>query len=303
MDISIMGWKTIIIGSECIVSLTLDRMKIKIGEEFQNIALCDIDTVIFSHQRVTITIPIISKLIENNINVIVCNEKNDPIGVFLGFHTHCLSYKQLNLQLNWSVIRKKQLWKTIVKHKIISEMEVLGLLQYDPEVIHTLRVYADSIYNNDQTNREAVAARYYFASLFGESFTRDEESVVNYALNYGYKILASYISKCIVSRGLITQLGIHHIGEANAFNLTYDFIEPFRAIIDIWVKETVKESFNPCLKQELIGILNYKVSINHQWIRLVDGIEDIIDSYIGFLNHKRDDVLRIDLSKGLQECE
>ena len=42
-----------------------------IGNEYQNIPLCDLDTVIFSHDRITMTIPMLSKLVENNINVYI----------------------------------------------------------------------------------------------------------------------------------------------------------------------------------------------------------------------------------------
>ena len=51
-----MGWKTVIIGSECTVSLTLNRMKITIGNQYQNIPLTDLNTVIFSHDKTVITI-------------------------------------------------------------------------------------------------------------------------------------------------------------------------------------------------------------------------------------------------------
>lgn len=296
-----MGWKTIIIGSECKVSLTMNRMKISIGDEFQNISLCDIDTVIFSHNKLVITIPLLSKLIENNINVIICDERNDPVGVFQSFNTHSLVFKRLKEQLEWKITRKKKLWKIIIEDKIQSEIDVLTLNKTAEDKIKQLRIYKNSVYNDDQTNREAAAARYYYSLLFGAGFTRDDDSQINYALNYGYKILASYISKCIVSRGLITQLGIHHIGESNPFNLTYDFIEPLRSIIDIWVKENVDDKFNTFLKTELIGIMQFKVSIDGKWNRLSDAIEIIIDSYIGFLNEKRNNILRIDISKGFKE--
>lgn len=296
-----MGWKTIIIGSECKVSLTMNRMKISIGDEFQNISLCDIDTVIFSHNKLVITIPLLSKLIENNINVIICDERNDPVGVFQSFNTQSLVFKRLKEQLEWKITRKKKLWKVIIEDKIQSEIDVLTLNKTAEDKIKQLRIYKNSVYNDDQTNREAAAARYYYSLLFGAGFTRDDDSQINYALNYGYKILASYISKCIVSRGLITQLGIHHIGESNPFNLTYDFIEPLRSIIDIWVKENVDDKFNTFLKTELIGIMQFKVSIDGKWNRLSDAIEIIIDSYIGFLNEKRNNILRIDISKGFKE--
>lgn len=295
-----MGWKTVIIGSEAKVSLSLNKLKITIGNEFQNVPLGDIDTVIFSHNRVIITIPLLSALVENNINIIICDEKNDPIGIFQPFNGHSLVFKRLNAQINWKLTRKKKLWKRIIELKIQSEIDALILEKRQVKVIEQLKVYRESVYTDDQTNREAASARMYFTEMFGDGFTRDIPNIQNYALNYGYKILASYISRCIASRGLITQLGIHHIGESNPFNLTYDFIEPLRAIIDLWVIESITDTFNAPLKQELIGILNYRVYVKDKWMRLNGAIEDIVDSYIAYLDERSNEVLYIDLSKGMK---
>ena len=298
-----MGWKTIIIGCECKVSLSLNRLKITIGNEYQNIALCDIDTVIFSHAKVVMTIPMLSELVNNNINVIICDEKNDPIGIFQPFNGHSLVFKQLKKQINWKITRKKRLWKNIVQQKIQSEIDVLTLINPDCPAIPQLVEYRNSVYTDDQTNREATAARLYFAEMFGSDFTRSNDDNINYALNYGYKIIASYISKCIASRGLLTQLGIHHVGESNPFNLTYDFIEPFRAIIDIWVKDHVTDTFNVSMRRSMVEILNYKVYVNGRWFRLCDCIEDIIDYYIAFLDERTENIPSLDLSQGIRESE
>lgn len=289
-----------IVGSEAKVSLSLNKLKITIGNEFQNVPLGDIDTVIFSHNRVIITIPLLSALVENNINIIICDEKNDPIGIFQPFNGHSLVFKRLNAQINWKLTRKKKLWKRIIELKIQSEIDALILEKRQVKVIEQLKVYRESVYTDDQTNREAASARMYFTEMFGDGFTRDIPNIQNYALNYGYKILASYISRCIASRGLITQLGIHHIGESNPFNLTYDFIEPLRAIIDLWVIESITDTFNAPLKQELIGILNYRVYVKDKWMRLNGAIEDIVDSYIAYLDERSNEVLYIDLSKGMK---
>lgn len=298
-----MSWKTVIIGSECKVSLSMNRMKVTIGDEYHNIPLCDLDTVIFTHDKAVITIPLLAQLMENNVNVVICDHKNDPIGVFQPFNTHSLVFKQLQKQIDWKKTRKKKLWKRIVKNKIQSEIDVLELLEIKNAPLSLLKEYRDSIYNDDQTNREGASARLYFSSLFGSDFTRNDLNAINFALDYGYKIIASYLSKCIVSRGLLTQLGIHHIGESNAFNLTYDFIEPFRALIDAWVYENIEDQFSVVQKQELIELLQVKVYVDGKWFRLNDAIEDIVDSYIGFLNEKNDDILRIDLSKGIKSDE
>ncbi len=295
-----MGWKTVIIGSECIVSLTLNRMKITVDHNYQNIPLNDINTVIFSHDKTTITIPLLAKLIEKNINVIICDSKNDPIGIFQPYNTHSLVFKQLNKQIQWKVTRKKHLWKKIIEQKIQSEIDILQLLNIQDENSIMLKKYRENVYNDDQTNREAVSARLYFSILFGKEFTREEQTATNYALNYGYKIIASYISKCIAARGMLTQLGIHHMGESNPFNLTYDFIEPFRVIVDAWVYLYIKDVFTVKHKKELIHLPLAKIFVDGKWLRLNMAIERIIDTYIAYLNTGEEAFLAMDLKQGIQ---
>ena len=134
-----MGWKTLIIGSECSVSLSLNRFKITIGDDYQYVPMTDVDTVIFTHDKCVMTIPLISKLLENNVNIVICNSKNDPIGVFNAFNNHSLAFKQLEKQIDWKVTRKKKLWRNIVSDKIQSEIDCLSLLEADAETIKKLK--------------------------------------------------------------------------------------------------------------------------------------------------------------------
>ena len=295
-----MGWKTVVIGAECQVSLTLDRMRITMNDEYLNIPLTDINTVIFTHQKAVITSSLIAALIDANISIIICDNKNDPIGIFQPFNGHSLVFKQLNNQLNWKITRKKKLWKYIVEEKIQSEIECLNFLSPSKENIEVLKKYKSEVLNNDDTNREAASAKVYFIALFGKSFSREDNCAINAGLNYGYKIIASHISRCLASRGLITQLGIHHKGEANPFNLTYDFIEPFRYVVDMFVHEYINEKFGVKEKRMLIDLLQSKIFINNKWMRLVDASEDILDSYIAFLNESNDSILRKNYSQGIK---
>ena len=57
-------------------------------------------------------------------------------------------------------------------------------------------------------------------------------TAVNAALNYGYSILLSTVNRAIVTKGYLTQLGIHHRSTENQFNLGSDLMEPFRVLID-----------------------------------------------------------------------
>lgn len=192
----------------------------------------------------------------------------------------------------------------IIEQKICSEKTTIQFLKEDVEIINKLDVLQHSVNSNDKTNREAISARIYFSHLFGEDFTRNKNCPVNYALNYGYKIIASYISSCITGRGLLPALGIHHIGPENAFNLTYDFIEPFRYIIDIWTYLNIYSMDNDAFlsghRQQLNQIFNIKIRLDDAWMRLDDGISKIVDSYISYLNNDRDTILRISYKDGIQ---
>lgn len=115
-------------------------------------------------------------------------------------------------------------------------------------------------------------------------------------MNYGYKIIASYISKFIASRGYLTQLGIHHIGEGNPFNLTYDFIETFRVIVDQFIIKELKpkDELDMIDRYQLTNILNSKVVINNKKIYLSAAIETIVDSYFRFLNKETEEIITYD---------
>ena len=296
-----MGFKTIIIGCEGNVSLSQNRIKIKTGEDYHTLPICDIDTIVFSHNKTIITIPLIVALMENNVNIVICDSKNDPIGTFNSFNNHSLVFKQLKKQIDWRGVLKKKLWKRIVEDKIKSEIQVLKLFDKDNEAIKRLNNLKNTVYNDDLTNREAIAARIYFNALFGKEFNRDDPCPKNYGLNYGYKIIASYFNKCIVARGYLPQLGIHHVGEANPFNLTYDFIEPFRAIVDAWVSVNIDDKFTSTEKQKLVELFEYRIFVDNKWFRLNNAIENTVDAYIAFLNEESDCLLAFDLSKGIRD--
>ncbi len=294
-----MTWKTVVIDRECTASLSLNTLKVKFEDDYIKVPIGDLQTVIFSHERTVITIPLISALIENNVGIIITNGKKDPIGIFQPFNSHSLVFKQISNQIEWKVTRKKKLWKLIVQEKIKSEMKMMEFLGVEDEVLMRFKELIAEVKSDDATNREGLSAKLYFTKVFGSSFIRHSENTVNYALDYGYKILASYISRFIASRGYLTQLGIHHIGSSNPFNLTYDFIEVFRVFIDYFVISQVdyEAEFKMEDRHELHNILNYKVLVNGKRERLSKAIDKIIDSYFGYLIESSEEIIRLDYTR------
>ncbi len=294
-----MGWKTVYINEECSVSLALNSLKVKFEDEYINVSLNDIETVVFAHDKMTISIPIISALIEKNIGIIVCNKSRDPLGIFMPYNNHSLVFKQIDSQISWRLTRKKRLWKLIIQNKIRSERKLLEYLGVDELQLNIFKRYEETVETDDNSNREGAAARLYYDLIFGKNFIRHSSTTYNFCLDYGYKILASYISRFIASRGYLVQLGIHHRGESNPFNLTYDFIETFRVLIDFWVISNINENDEFMMEHrlELTNILNYTVRVDKKRQRLSKAIDIIIDSYFSFLNENSEEIKSIDYLK------
>ena len=145
---------------------------------------------------------------------------------------------------------------------------------------------AKNVKSGDTDNKEAIAAKGYFSMLFGGHFSREEENIYNSALNYGYAILRGAIARSIVSYGYLPCIGIHHKSELNNYNLADDFIEPFRPVVDLWVKENLKNNteFDKYIRAELINLLNADVLIQGKLHSVSNAINVMIASYTTAIN-------------------
>lgn len=110
-----------------------------------------------------------------------------------------------------------------------------------------------------RTQRRRYDRRQQRVALLGEL----SDNVINSALNYGYSIILSAFNREITSNGYITQLGLFHDNMFNNFNLASDLMEPFRTLIDRFVREKNYRIFTSEQKREIIGILNESVIINN----------------------------------------
>lgn len=201
------------------------------GEKEIKINLNEISLLIIQNISSSLTVSLMSKLVEKKIGVIVCDEKNNPQFELMPYHSVYNSYAKIKKQISWDESTKAVLWTEIIKRKIYSQAQ---LLKSRDETAYTkLLKYMGEVELGDISNREGHAAKVYFNSLFGKDFSRGDDSIqINKYLNYGYSIILSAVNREIVSFGYLTQLGIHHIGETNPYNLSCDFMEPLRPFVD-----------------------------------------------------------------------
>ena len=280
-----MGWRTIYIEENNYLSLYLDNIKIRnINDEEIMIPLKDIDVIVLDNYKATVSVNLLSKCSEYNINLIICDMNHLPVSQLLAFSGNCLSSKMLFKQLSWDNEMKGNLWKSIVYNKIQNQLSILKMNNLDSCYIKMIENLKNSIEFYDLTNREGLAARIYFRALFGDKFRRFEEDTINAGLNYGYIMLRTVIAKSLVSKGLNCMLGIFHKGESNEFNLADDVIEVFRPIIDNYVYHNLANEvlFTRNHRLEIVKLLNNKIEINGRKQTISNAIDMYIDSIVNY---------------------
>lgn len=132
--------------------------------------------------------------------------------------------------------------------------------------------YREQVQPGDITNREAHAAKVYFNTLMGTTFSRGNEDILlNSGLDYGYAIIRSYLSRVCVGYGLNPQIGIHHKNEYNRFNLCDDLIEPIRPVVDYYVYRLLQEEeyFSSEHRRKIVNLLNQRIVPTKGNVRLI----------------------------------
>jgi len=276
-----MGWETIYITQKAKLSYKANHLLIQTTMDIKQIPLHQIDCIVVGTTQSVITGYLISKLVEENIKVVFCSEDHNPCAELNGYYNNLNRNQNISEQISWPIPVKQNLWTNIVKNKISNQIYVLKSLDIDTTEIENEQA---AIIENDETNREAVIAKKYFPALFGDNFTRGDESNVSAMLNYGYTILLSAFNQEIVAQGYLTQLGIHHHSVRNAFNLSSDFMEPFRQFVDLKVVEKQNYDFDEYVKLELLDVLNQEITFKKRTYILKNAISKYVHDCFAFLD-------------------
>lgn len=263
-----MPFRNVIVSERCKLEYSLNYLICRKGMEEKRILLDEIKTIMIQTTQVSITTSLITMISKKKIKLIFCDEKSNPECELVPYQNNFYSYRKIKEQINF-VDNAQSIWAEIVKRKIINQANNLHLMNKDEE-FNMLLSYANDVRLDDHTNREGHSAKVYFNALFGMDFNRSQSNSINMFLNYGYSILLSSINREIKMLGYLTELGIHHIGESNPFNLSCDLIEPIRPLVDYYV---ITEKVNiDNFKLEFVKMLNLEVKYNNQKIFLDNAI-------------------------------
>lgn len=277
-----MSYRVLYIEKSNHLHLYLDNLKVETEKGDLLFPIGDVQILVIDNYKSSLTIPLINKLVDKNVCVIICGIDHLPKSYILPMNGHFSQSGNIKKQICWSDTIKGKLHQSIVQAKINNQIEILKKNNRNFEVILKLVEFRKEVKFDDITNREGLAAKMYFRELYGESFIRFDDDVINAGLNYGYAIFRSLISSIIVAKGFLPNLGIFHIGKTNMFNLSDDIIEVFRPIVDDYVYQNLMDEilFKSQHRDELIQLTTKKIEFDKKYQTVANAINLYIEAIL-----------------------
>lgn len=275
----------VFIESPCRLSYKSGYLVVRKEDDTAKVHLSEVSTIVLQTMQVFISAYLLAELAQNKISLLVSDGQCNPVGQYLPLYGAHNTSKRIAEQMEWGEPIKKRVWQRVVRDKIREQARFLDERDYDQEA-KTLSKIIPEVRSGDTTNREAQAARLYFAALFGSDFSREADTPTNAALNYGYAILLSMVNREVTARGCITQVGICHRNEYNQFNLTCDLMEPFRPAVDRLVVDCLAGEFDADMRRRLGDLANKGVLYRGGSYRLVSVVSQYVQQCINALNKR-----------------
>ena len=274
-----MSYQKLYIKNKSYLSYANNLIKIKTEENENTVCFDDIDTILIENYHTTISTALLAQLSKADINVIFCDEKFMPSSILLGINKNSRTTKVQKSQVLLNKVKLNQIWQKIVYSKVENQSNILKIFNIKENYLDSL---LPRVKSNDKEHIEATAAAYYFKELFDKDFTRNSlTDERNSALNFGYTVIRSSICRYLIAYGLNPSFGIHHSSELNAFNLADDLIEPFRPIVDLYVKRNIKKDteLSSSIKIELLKLLDEIVIYDGKRVQLSYCMKQIVANY------------------------
>jgi len=227
--------------------LTLDKNRLRVDRDSESpvlVPLADIAVIMLDFAATTLTVPLVSALVAEDVAIVFCNERHLPVASAIGFGANERHAGILRRQVAATEPTKKRVWQQIVQAKVRNQAVELFRFAREREqhtVAKQLVSMVDQVKSGDSTNIEAQAAVKYFPAMFGADFRRNNEAdepdqqrqnTINAMLNYGYAIVRAAMARAICGAGLHPAFGLFHRNANDAYALADDLMEPIRPLID-----------------------------------------------------------------------
>ena len=256
-----MGWRNVVVSKPSKLDYNIGYMVVRSVASTVKVHLSEISMLIVENTACSITCALMSKLTQEKIKVIFCDERRNPSSELTAYYGSHDCSQRLKNQIEWQEDAMCSAWTLIVAEKIKNQMRLLE--EFGLPEAQKLGDYIDKIEFYDESNREGQAAKVYFNALFGKRFSRSDDNAVNAALNYGYSLILSCFNRAVVCSGYLTQLGLFHCNMYNQYNLSCDLMEPLRPLVDFRVKTLEPlNTFETAEKRAVVTIFESELKID-----------------------------------------
>lgn len=291
-------FRTIVVGSGEKINIRDNWLVVTVQTEEQRVPVEDIYAIILENAQTSITVATLARLAEAGVQVVVCDAKHIPTATLYGLQTHYRPLTVVKKQLLLPQELKDFLWQRIIQGKINNQAQALAFCGIATVRVERLQQLAAEVLPGDSGNREGIAAKWFFRSLYGAGFLRMEDDAINAALNYGYAIIRAAFAQTLAAHGFHCAVGLHHISESNAFNLADDMMEPLRPLVDMWVdrnQEELVEGLHKRQRRDLVNLLNQPMLWDNKKMQVRTAIEKYITSLTSAIERRNAEGLKIPL--------
>lgn len=276
--------------------LSLGERQVVVSQEGGEVRLPveDVAYIVLDTPQATLTAALLSACMEGGVAVVVTDAAHHPSGLMLPFHRHHRQAAVAGLQTGASAPLRKRLWQAIVRAKIMNQAAALDAVGAGGAA--PLRAMAALVGSGDPRNVEARAAREYWRCLFARFRRDDAADRRNQLLNYGYAVLRAAVARALVASGFLPCFGLHHAGEANAFNLADDLLEPFRPFVDVLAWELARdggEALSLADRRALAGVAMRTAAVGEETTTLLLAAERSAASLVLALEGRSPALLRL----------
>lgn len=282
-----MAWRIVHVKEGDVLRLRLDNLEVMKQDNKVFIPLSDITMVVLEGNRTMLSTKLMSRMSQNNVGLVICDDKYLPVGIYLPYGQYHHYSKRVIKQSSWSDEQKGIIWQEVIGQKMQNQLAFAQYSGVETERLELMEDLINDLQIGDATNREGHVAKVYFDSLYGKSFTRDDDCLINAAMNFGYAILRSCMARIVVGNGLVTMLGIFHRNEFNSFNLVDDLMEPYRPLMDYWVNKNVlddKEYLSYESRLKIIEFMNQKIKINNKKMTIDNSMQEYVQNFISAID-------------------
>ena len=137
-------------------------IQLKGAEQIVTRPIEDIGVVVVENAQITLSIPLLNALVDNNVSVVFCDNKQMPKSMLMSLDGNTTQQESYRYQINATQPMKKQLWRQLIESKISNQAALLRKLDKETDA---LKPYYMNVKSGDSDNREGLASRIYWPLL------------------------------------------------------------------------------------------------------------------------------------------